>query len=326
MQIKLGTPFKEAQEEQDLQRLELENEINDRKVEQKKKYEKLLLDRKKKKWAALGVTALLTLSLLIFGTYNTFFKKQLKPQEVVQIVQTNIPNFPVMGLDGFVRANFEKWFEELSFIQNGSQSGIDKITPDLNSLTIDKVAETNSGFSRVTFSLDIEVAKVEKKDDKGKVLPAEKLKNRYGFQIMVSFEPNDKEAYGYHLVEKIAVQGLIPANESSPKGKNNLIAFKSERVPEEVSQKARIKVDKILGDLYTGRDVSQDFFNYFDFESFGASYVSLDTFEYYTEPNALGFNAKIEYTIETKEGFRMTSTNYIYLVESGESFVIRGWS
>ena len=80
------------------------------------------------------------------------------------------------------------------------------------------------------------------------------------------------------------------------------------------SQAARIKVDNILNAMYSGRDTTQDFYNYKKFNTYGSTYLGMVTFNMYESKNAMGYNVYAEYTIKTPQGFEYQVNCYM-LVE-----------
>ena len=97
---------------------------------------------------------------------------------------------------------------------------------------------------------------------------------------------------------------------------------KDAKVDEDTLKAAQIKVDKTLGDLYSKRDTSQDFLNFKTFNTYDATYISLDAFEMYSQDNAMGYNSKVTYTIQTTQGFTYTIDTYLKVEKSGNTYVI----
>lgn len=85
-------------------------------------------------------------------------------------------------------------------------------------------------------------------------------------------------------------------------------------IDENTSTAARIKVDNILNALYGGRDTTQDFYNYRKFNTYGAEYVGMVSFQMYEAKNAMGYNCYVVYNIKTQQGFTYQVNCYM-LVE-----------
>ena len=92
---------------------------------------------------------------------------------------------------------------------------------------------------------------------------------------------------------------------------------------EETIQKVTIKIDKTLQDLYEGRDTSQDFLNYYKFNTYDARYDGINSVKVYSTENALGFNTHVRYTITTSQGFQYTADTWMLVEPSGNSYVIK---
>ena len=93
---------------------------------------------------------------------------------------------------------------------------------------------------------------------------------------------------------------------------------------EETIQKVTIKIDKTLQDLYEGRDTSQDFLNYYKFNTYDARYDGINSVKVYNTTNALGFNTHVRYTITTSQGFQYTADTWMLVEPSGNSYIIKG--
>ena len=95
-------------------------------------------------------------------------------------------------------------------------------------------------------------------------------------------------------------------------------------VDEQTLSAAKIKVEKTLGDLYAKRDTSQDVHLFRKYNTYDATFEGVSSFEYYSEPNDFGMNAKVVFTIKTQQGFVYKMTNYLIIEPDGNSFVITG--
>lgn len=79
----------------------------------------------------------------------------------------------------------------------------------------------------------------------------------------------------------------------------------------------KAKVSNILTQLYSGTATTNVFANYRQFETWGATFNGIDEFYYYTEPNALGFNAYCVYSITTPQGFSYEIYMYMTIQDMG---------
>ena len=92
---------------------------------------------------------------------------------------------------------------------------------------------------------------------------------------------------------------------------------------EETTGSVKIKVEKTLQDLYDKRDTSQDFLNYYKFNTYEATFSVINELLYYTDTNAMGYNVKVSYDVITSQGFTITVESYMYVEKSGNSWVIK---
>lgn len=133
-------------------------------------------------------------------------------------------------------------------------------------------------------------------------------------------------ATGYKLAGEMSLYSLNDVNQtdfSNDVEPNDYYKFnKDAKVDEDTLKAAQIKVDKTLGDLYSKRDTSQDFLNFKTFNTYDATYISLDAFEMYSQDNAMGYNSKVTYTIQTTQGFTYTLDTYLKVEQSGNTYVI----
>lgn len=89
-------------------------------------------------------------------------------------------------------------------------------------------------------------------------------------------------------------------------------------VEDNIKTAAKIRVNAILDDLYSGRDTSQSFYSYKTFNTYGATYGTMNNFYMYTEKNAAGFNVYCEYTIITQQGFTYQVNAYMMVEPVGK--------
>lgn len=101
-----------------------------------------------------------------------------------------------------------------------------------------------------------------------------------------------------------------------------LVCHEDYMVDEETLRQMQVSVDKILDDLYSGRDTSQEFFNYRKFNGFDSVYNGIVAMESYTEPNALGMNTHVTYSIKTSQGFIYTLETWLLVEKDGSSYII----
>ena len=62
----------------------------------------------------------------------------------------------------------------------------------------------------------------------------------------------------------------------------------------------------------------------YKFNTYSAAYNGLNDFKLYNGTNPLGFNAFVDYSITTKQGFVLEIRSYLIIEKSGNSWVIKG--
>lgn len=147
----------------------------------------------------------------------------------------------------------------------------------------------------------------------------------YVFTVPIEYYSDEKtKGTGFRLVGEMSLFGFERIDQTNFEKINvsDYYKFNSEaKVDAQTLDSAKIKVDKTLEDLYSGRDVSQDFENKYVFETYDAKYVSLDKLEMYSQENAGGYNALVTYRIELY-GFTYTVNAYLHIRQDGNSWVI----
>ena len=305
----------------------------DEEVRERQKEQSLRLQRFAKKYKRNKVFILVLFYFIVLGLfggciYMAFFKQNITEEDVTSIAKKQTASFNASGVDGYVRKNFNTWYEMLLA---GKSEKIEYIRPNLNSLSIDEVKGSGQNFGRVYFSLDIETKLKDTKDEKGNIVTGLTTDTRYYFMIPLEmvYQTNAEGiavAGGYTPSGTMKMTMLDTANTAEVQKKSQFLGFEKESdQPKAVTESAKIKVDKILSDIYAGRDISQDFKSYYPLrESQNATYVSLDDFEYHTKNNALGYNARCVYTVETVDGFKYQNELYLAIRQNGSTYTING--
>ena len=329
MKIKLGKTIEEIELEEANRIRELESEVQKRNEERDRRLRELIKKKKKDSRVVIIVASVIAFFLIVFGTYNTFFKKTYNQKEIGQIAQQSIPNFPTSGLNGYIRNNFTTLFFNSVTYQTNDKSGIENVTPKLDSLSIDRVIQTNSKLARVYFSMDISTKTRDITNGDGKVTTKGKIETkRYSFYLPVeyyyNFKNNKPVSAGYRPIAPLNMYTLKNVDSDKIQTDNQYLRFESEQYDENTIASAKVKVDKTLSDLFEGKDTSQDFLVPLQFNSFGAKYKGITEFTFYKQANSMGYNAKVTYLIETKEGYKYTNTSYLAIRKSGKSWTING--
>lgn len=157
MKMILGKSPEELEAEKAKALREREAKIQQAAMERQQKINALHKKQKANKVIVICVASLITIVLLVFGTYNTFIKQGLTTDDVnAQITQnTSRLSFPAEGLDNYIRDNSQTFFNKYAAIDKDSE--IESATVDKNSVNINRVIKMTDSLALVYFSADIEV-------------------------------------------------------------------------------------------------------------------------------------------------------------------------
>ena len=449
----LGKTSEEIAAEEALKQREREVAIQQEILDRQQKVIALHTAQKRNKIIIVAVASVVVISLLTFGTYNTFFKKGLQMDQVQAQIATNVNYFPEAGLDNFIRDACEPLFFQSVSYDRSAYEWVDVVE---DSVYISRVRTTSNNLAEVYFSVDVTMKpvdvlvtdqavidrlyrngfanEVETTPETTETTPAETtppettpeetapeetapaetvpeetqpvenaaytfgnnepqlvnlafvyepedvdptateegtgeteettdplddaemgsidMKNnntrdeeieyyivgngsiyqrsqpitvRYNFYLPVEFYYNydsngNPITSGYRAASNLNLYVLNEVNQTdfSSIAVNSAYSFEGiEEADEQSNTAARIKVDKILGDLYSGRDTSQDFFNYRSFNTYGASYVRLVSFQLYNGYNGMGYNCEVSYSIQMPQGIQYTVHSYMIIEPVG---------
>ena len=151
------TPEQLEAEEAERQR-ELEAEIQQRQLERQAKLEALHKKQKQTKIILISVTSAIAAVLLVFGTYNTFFKHDLTIDDIKPEIAaaTNSLQFPGESIGNYLHDNCEALIKRYISLDKNNKT-IKSIVVDKNSCYISKVVKLNATLAKVYFSVDINV-------------------------------------------------------------------------------------------------------------------------------------------------------------------------
>ena len=320
LSFKLGQTREDREKQEAEQIREMELNINEKNQRRQRKIATLNRRSKRNKIIVICVFSLLCISLLVFGTYNTFFKKTITMDDVVGVV-TSRATFDSSGVEGFL---YERIDSEIYSYFRSSET-VKEFKFDKNSLRIDKIMPINNETALIYFSGDMYITEVDikERDKEGKeiIIPGQEYKESYTFYTII-MSNGSNYAFGSKL-------GLIESTVIlSSNTDNTTSAFLSfEGVPADddaVMITKRTKVERILSDIYQDKTVGSDFesTNALKFKKDHAEFKGITQFISYTGTNPLGFNAYCEYKVQTQTGLQITKVAYITLEPNGQSYKI----
>ena len=154
----LGKTPEQLEAEEAQRQRELEAEIQQRQLERQAKLEALHKKQKQTKIILISVTSAIAAVLLVFGTYNTFFKHDLTIEDIKPEISaaTNSLQFPGESIDNYLHDNCEALINRYISLDKNDKT-IKSITVDKNSCYVSKVVKLNATLAKVYFSVDINV-------------------------------------------------------------------------------------------------------------------------------------------------------------------------
>lgn len=305
---------REDREKEKAERLrQLEHEVQERNMEKTSKLQQL--NRKKKTNTIIVVSTfiLLSLALLTFGTYNTFFKQPLTKEEVVQVAKEQSPTlFNTTGVEGFIYNNINDVFKSKIKLDDT----LEYYEIDLSTVRVVKIETLTKTLADVEFLVDIETKKKDttEKDKEGKnvVVPGKIEVDTWRFRaLMAIVEDNYVFASDvtYRLEQENMQKEAVIISET--------LSFENIELEEPTKiAAAKTSVDGILKLLYEGNDVSERFLIQRTADVTD-TYLGITFFELHQGQNQLGYNCICQYSIQSKEGITYSTTTYMRLIYDG---------
>ena len=258
-----------------------------------KKINEKYLSLKIKKIIVTGFIIIFSLFLLVFGTYNTFFKKEKSiAQLAAEINRANATTpFPTEGIEGFLNMNiYELLIENITFLK-----GTNTITIDKESINIIKIAKKSSSIANVYFNMKLITNSGEE---------------YHNFFIPIYY---DWETRSYHPAGQLTLS--INNNMNSTKiVDNDILGFKDfPKASEEDVKLATIYLNNFFILVYNTPNANYSQFLTED-KLLGDKNLTFDRItklELYTKDNKNGYNCKVEYIVTMSEGLKYITTTYL---------------
>ena len=243
------------------------------------------------------------LALLGMNIYNNFFKDRMSNAQMAQIVNAanKTTNFPTEGVEGYLKRTVNTLAKDSMKLDEGVKEAYLN-TASIQVLYVSKKSDT---LANVYFKATIKSSVKE---------------NWHTFMIPLYYNP---DTLSYAPAGKIQVTSSF--SEPIEEIENKILSFKE--LP--VADKSEIESANVFmknfftlvynqkGDyhqLYTGTDNLGDN---------NATFVDITALELYAETNQAGFNGKITYRLKFAEGVTYTTTSYILLEKSGNTWVLK---
>ena len=243
------------------------------------------------------------LALLGMNIYNNFFKDRMSNAQMAQIVNAanKTTNFPTEGVEGYLKRTVNTLAKDSMKLDEGVKEAYLN-TASIQVLYVSKKSDT---LANVYFKAMIKSSVKE---------------NWHTFMIPLYYNP---DTLSYAPAGKIQVTSSF--SEPIEEIENKILSFKE--LP--AADKSEIESANVFmknfftlvynqkGDyhqLYTGTDNLGDN---------NATFVDITALELYAETNQAGFNGKITYRLKFAEGVTYTTTSYILLEKSGNTWVLK---
>ena len=319
---------KEDKEIEEAKKLrEIEKEIQEREKDRRQKLAHLKRVSKRNKAIVLSVFISFLAIMLIFGTYNTFIRRAPTKTEVQKIIASSNNRFDAAGVQGFLMDNMENAFENYVREDGDSDAKLEYYKVDINSIRISKISQINTEVASVDFVMCVESKQQDTKmededDDDNKTVIGESTKKPYLFTVMIS-KPENK---GYRFASEIELRPFKSGDYFKKDEEieiNSYLSFDDiDEVEENKKASAKIKVDRILSDLYENKDISADMEVKRKFNNNGDKYMGISEFNLYTKPNQVGLNSVVKFKVKTSQGLVYNNTMYMKLTPVGKNWKV----
>lgn len=243
------------------------------------------------------------LALLGMNIYNNFFKDRMSNAQMAQIVNAanKTTNFPTDGIEGYLKRTVNTLAKDSMKLDEGVKEAYLN-TASIQVLYVSKKSDT---LANVYFKATIKSSVKE---------------NWHTFMIPLYYNP---DTLSYAPAGKIQVTSSF--SEPIEEIENKILSFKELQAADKSEiESANVFMKNFFtlvynqkGDyhqLYTGTDNLGDN---------NATFVDITALELYAETNQAGFNGKITYRLKFAEGVTYTTTSYILLEKSGNTWVLK---
>lgn len=316
-----GTTQEDIEKQEAAELRQQEAMIQRRTQERNLKLQKLNRKNKRNRVILIVLFILFFIGMLIFGTYNTFFKQTLDETQINNMIEEKTLTFNTDGVEGFLHNSIAPFFQEMSSpVSTDADNGIETYALDPNSVRVTRIIAAAPDTAIVYFNANVTVKREDGyKEEHGEKVAytGETTYNEYQFRVVLTIK--DK---GYHYASGLEIQPQILKDDYSFDDieESWYLSFEENEI-EKIDDQAKIddiqiKVDRILSDLYEGKDVGSDS----DTNRFNTNdtYKGIVEFAMYQKDNPLGYNAVCTYTIETIDHLTYTNTVYMKISSNGD--------
>lgn len=330
--IKFGESVEDREKKEAARLRELEAQVQADSQERQQKMQRYIKSSKTKRIIVILIFTLLSIALLVFGTYNTFFKQETDMISILQYVNQNQRDtaFISSGVEGFLKENINVIFRDYFSINDNN---IEYYRIDEDSLYVTDIVEKNRSYANVYFKARIDTKYRDEIGDNDVIIPGEEFSTWYSFYIPVYF---DQDNDFYQPAGKLQVLAWNIDNKATlyTSGDENILDnpfldWSSDVEEYELSETERVKqfLDGFFQDLFNNRNKDLNNGQVYQGTEFitapeELSYETISDLHYYTVNNVDGFNVKCTYILKTADGLRITNQVYLKIRNDGASYII----
>lgn len=257
-----------------------------------------LLRRRKTLLFALLVMTLI--AMMLFGTYNTFFRHEWTPSEIAYMANryNGRTNFPDDGIQGWLTSNV------CDVIQSGASLAQRVKEVEVRDPVLTKVVPRGDTYANVYFYCTVET-------NLGK--------NRMNCMLPMYW---DAEAWTYCMAGDVIMTPAPSVDSSVKKVGNPYLQWEEEAVKAdaETTKSASTAVESFMTMLYDGKPVDTWYVGD-PLDTKGMKFIRMESFELYEARNLNGYNAVAVVVVQTDGGVQFTTKRYFDISPEGS----RAW-
>ena len=325
--FKFGVSQEDIEKQEAKELREQEAYIQQKTQERNRKLEKLNKKNKRNRIILILLFILFFIGMLVFGTYNTFFKQIPSEEDIEQLITIKTQTFNTYGVEGFLHNSVAPFFQDRASMVSEEEEdvNIEYFELDPNSVRVTRIIQVpnTADTAIVYFNANVTVKQADGyKEENGKRVPyvGETTYNEYQFRVVIYYDFKNRS---YQYASDLEMQPQILKDDYSfdKIQESQYLSFKENEI-EEVKDEAKvenikIKVDRILSDLYEGKNTGSDS----DTNRFNTNdtYKGIVEFKIYQQDNSLGYNAICSYKVESMDHLSFINTVYLKISSNGEN-------
>ena len=312
----------------------IENQVQASDSKRSQKVQQYRRSSRRRKVFATLILIFLTIGLLVFGTYNTFFKQGITNDEIKALARDVVgPRIPEAGVEGYLKQNVNALIKKNSTISAAYSSPVESFEVDVNTLYVTFIKPRATNYANVYFKAQMVIKEQDSKDEEGNIVIGETFRPWYSFYLPVYYDNSTDGIVSAGNLEILAweIENSIDTIENpllnfrQTASDGSIVEF--ERMDEKTTENARRFIENFLVDFYNnGKTVTDLPFSSPDVRHLNnenaLTFNSISEFAFYTKDNYEGFNVYCTYRLTSPEGLSILNTSYFKLVTNGNSWLI----